>query len=63
MLATAGLEFTIRRQELGNFMREFAASRQVVIHFVGSTARDWVTQLNGTTAVQTAFTTCDRLLK
>jgi hypothetical protein len=54
----AGLEFTINRNELTNFMREFRLGNQMRITFTGSTASGWVGNLSGTNAMSDAFVNC-----
>jgi hypothetical protein len=59
----AGLEFTVRKVETVEFMREISASRLMHIHFNGSNANDWSMNLNGVSAARSAYETCDRNLK
>jgi len=59
----AGMEFTINRKELDEFMREFRASAIIRVDFTGSNAKPWTTSLAGTNAVATVFSNCVRDLK
>jgi hypothetical protein len=56
----AGLEFTINRDELAEFNRQFRDAGQLRLQFPGTMAADWLVDLTGTTAVSDAFGRCTR---
>ena len=47
MDASAGLELTVRANQLNDFMREFRDSNRMRFQFPGTGARDWNIGLNG----------------
>jgi hypothetical protein len=59
----AGLEFTINKSELTQFIKEFGSSKRIVLHFIGSDASDWDILLDGVSTVKAAFETCNISLK
>ncbi len=59
----AGLEFTINKSELTQFIREFGSSSRIVLHFIGSDASDWDIPLDGVSTVKAAFESCNVGLK
>jgi hypothetical protein len=58
-----GIEYTIRRQELGEFTREFGSSSGLVLHLAKPGLQDWTIDLTGVKDVKTAFDTCNSDLK
>jgi hypothetical protein len=56
----AGLEFTINRDELGEFNRQFRDAGQLRLQFPGTMTADWLVDLTGTSAVSDAFGRCTR---
>jgi hypothetical protein len=58
-----GIEYTIRRQELGEFTREFGSSSGLVLHLANPGKRDWTIDLTGVKDVKTEFDTCNSNLK
>jgi opacity protein-like surface antigen len=58
-----GIEYTIRRQELAEFTREFGSSSGLVLHLVKPGLQDWTIDLTGVKDVKTAFETCNGNLK
>jgi hypothetical protein len=58
-----GMEYTIRRQELGEFTREFGDSSGLVLHLAKPGFQDWTIDLTGVKDVKTAFETCNKDLK
>jgi hypothetical protein len=54
----AGLEFVVALKNLGEFVKEFAASQTLRINFEGSDANPWTADLTGTAAVTTALRDC-----
>jgi hypothetical protein len=59
----AGLEFTIDRTELNDFVNEFRGSAHLNIRFVGSNAAPWTSNLVGTQTLGETFNNCVRDLK
>jgi hypothetical protein len=59
----AGLEYTINRNELDEFMHEFRDSSRIVITFIGSNATAWSGSLAGTGAISENFARCMRDLR
>jgi hypothetical protein len=58
-----GVEYTVRRQELNEFNREFAASSGLVLHIAEAGKQDWTIDLSGMDDVRRAFVTCTNDLK
>ena len=58
-----GIEYTIRRQELPEFTREFGNSSGLVLHLAKPGTQDWTIDLSGVKSVKTAFETCNKDLK
>jgi hypothetical protein len=58
-----GMEYTIRRQELAEFTREFGSSSGLVLHLATSGAQDWTIDLTGVRDVKNAFQSCNNDLK
>lgn len=58
-----GIEYTIRRQELAEFNREFVASSAVVLHLAKPGAQSWTIDLSGVDDVRHAYVTCSNELK
>jgi hypothetical protein len=59
----AGLEFTIKREEIDEFMREFRDSSALRIDFTGSDASAWSNSLSGTSALVGTFQQCVKELR
>ena len=59
----AGLEFSINRKELDEFMREFRDSNTLNITFTGSNAAAWHGSLAGTQTITSNFNNCIRTLR
>jgi hypothetical protein len=53
-----GLEFTVKREELRNFMTQFRASYRMTVQFGSSGMTDWNGNLTGTNAVTDVFAQC-----
>ena len=51
----AGLQFTVKREEIDIFAREFRDSSTLLIQFKGNRVPPWVLGLEGTMAVNSAF--------
>jgi hypothetical protein len=58
-----GIEYTIQRQELGEFTKEFGGSSGLVLHLAQPGKQDWTIDLTGVKDVKTAFETCNSNLK
>ncbi len=58
----AGLELTVKSNQLNDFMQEFRNSGSMRFRFPGSGARDWNVSLTGSGAVTDAFDRCRRAL-
>lgn len=58
-----GMEYTIRRPELGEFTREFGNSSGLVLHLAAPGMADWTIDLTGVKDVKIAFETCNSDLK
>ena len=56
----AGLELTVRANQLNDFMQEFRTSNRMRFRFPGSGAKDWSLSLAGSSAVTDAFDRCRR---
>jgi len=56
----AGFEFTVNRDELDEFNRQFRDATQLKLQFPGSMSADWLVNLTGTRAVSDAFGRCTR---
>ncbi len=59
----AGLEFTIKKDQIDLFMTEFRGSNQLRVQFQNATLADWTLGLSGSNAVSEAFLKCNRGLK
>ena len=59
----AGLQFTVKRDELDNFTREFRSSSLLKVRFEDGRFRDWTMGLEGTLVVNGAFQNCVKGLK
>lgn len=53
-----GLEFSVRRDELRNFITQFRASYKMIVQFGNSSMTDWTGDLTGTNAVTDVFANC-----
>jgi len=59
----AGLEFNIKVEELGNFMREFLQSRKLEIRFPGGSLATWALDVSSAGSVAEEFKRCDGALR
>lgn len=59
----AGLQFSVKREEIDIFAREFRDSSTLLIQFKGNRVPQWVLCLEGTMAVNSAFLNCMKSLK
>jgi hypothetical protein len=59
----AGLQFTVKREEIDTFAQEFRASSTLRIQFENNMPAPWVLGLEGTMAVNSAFQNCMKSLK
>jgi hypothetical protein len=57
---TPGMEFTIGKADVADFLTEFAESDQVAINFTNSNINNWTGDLSGTEQVTAAFVNCIR---
>ncbi len=57
---TAGMEFTIGKDDVADFLTEFAQSIQMRINFTNSNIDNWTGDLTGTQNVTEAFAECIR---
>jgi hypothetical protein len=59
----AGLEFSIRRGQLDQFMREFRGASELIIEFPRSNANGWRAALRGTDVISDSLVRCIRALR
>jgi hypothetical protein len=59
----AGIEYTISRDELDQFVSEFRGSAFLYIRFLGSNVASWTSALAGTQTLGEVFNRCVRELK
>ncbi len=55
-----GMEFYINKNDVTDFLNDFANSSKITVNFTNSSVADWTGDLSGTTSVVHAFEECIR---